>query len=250
MRRLALAILMCCFIYPKIGICKWITAETKMDSVSKTFAINLLDTVVFDLSKADTLINSIEFPVYILSDDTVTALDFSFKYNEVDFSYDTIIDLTTYMQTFSYYNPFDSTFRFTSNSFQRYANDSNLVSLRFTVLSGEFCDDDLRTVKVYLNGDMCSYKIIDCIHVDSRQTEGNNQDVTVFPNPSSENFCVKIAHHSSLEMFAADGRKILQTSINPYQANEIITKQFATGIYFLRITNEKFTTTKKISIHK
>ncbi len=223
---------------------------TKMNSLYKTATINLLDTVVFDLAKSDTLPTSISFPVYILSDDTINALDFSFKYNELDFLYDSISDLTTYMQTFSYYNPMDSTLRFTSNSFQRYENDSALVSIHFTVLSGQFCKEDINKVKVYLNGDGCSVKIEDCLHLAVPKIQKSKNEIKIYPNPASVEINVQPSQNALLELFATDGSRMLQTNVKANREEKINTAQIANGIYFLRATNAHFSITTKISIQK
>ena len=125
---------------------------------AKTASIDLLDTVVFDVSNAIKIGNVISFPISILSDDTVNALDFSFKYNQTNLTYDSITDLTTYLQALAFYNPNDSTVRFTSNSFQRYVNNTPLVMLHFTLLTSQFITSDINTIKGYLNGNVCSIR--------------------------------------------------------------------------------------------
>ena len=241
MQRLVFVLLIC-------FVTQLTTAAIKADSLNKTITINMLDTVVFDLSRADTVLNRVEFPVYILSNDTVNALDFSFKYNETDFMYDSIIDLTNYLQTFSYYNPLDSTLRFTSNSFQRYENDSELVAIRFNVISGQFCVNDLRTIKVYLNGDMCSYKIIDCLHVGIAAINKNNDQLTIYPNPANEKLILAFPKNAQLELVQADGRIVIQSHIFAGQTKELLISHLTNGVYLLRVFNEQFISSKKISI--
>lgn len=215
---------------------------------SKITTINTLDTVVFDLAQSDTSLNQVEFPVYILSDDTVNALDFSFKYNELDFSFDSIIDLTTYMQTFSYYNPFDSTLRFTSNSFQGYEKDSALLTIRFTILSGQFCDTDLRSVKVYLNGEVCSVKIVDCLHVNVAELNTKAATFTLYPNPVIDAFTIEASQDANIELFQMDGRIVLQLSVKAFEKLVIDTKNMDAGLYLLRTFNAQFNQTEKIII--
>ena len=104
--------------------------------------IDALDTVVFDLSQAVINGNNVEFPVSIISDDTINSLDFSLKYNQINLSYDTIIDLTTYLQSFAFYNNNDSTLRFTSYCFQAISHDTSLVSIHFNMLSAQIANAD------------------------------------------------------------------------------------------------------------
>ena len=72
--------------------------DSRYDGTQKTqFNINNLDSVVFDISQAVMAGNQVAFPVYIQTDDTINSVDFSFQFDEVNFSLDTIINLTTYL---------------------------------------------------------------------------------------------------------------------------------------------------------
>ncbi len=160
-------------------------------NVQSTSVINAQDTVVFDISQSIVNGTTVEFPVYFLSDDTINALDFSFKYNQLNFMYDSILDLTTYISDLSYYNPNDSLVRFTSFSFTNYSNNTPLVIIRFTILSGQFCSVDLNTIHTYLNGDACSFKVIDCVPNSTNEYLLNNK-IILFPNPASDNLTLKM----------------------------------------------------------
>ena len=154
--------------------------------------INALDTVVFDLSQSVITGNNVWFPVSILSDDTIYALDFSLKYNQNNLAYDSIINLTNYLQPFSYYNSNDSTWRFTSNSLQQITNDTPLVSVSFNLIGGLLTNSDLYTIKAYLNGTQCSIKLnnVSFIGIDEiEKKEDGMQKVfveTKFSNPRAE----------------------------------------------------------------
>src|ERR1051325_11191868 len=74
---------------------------------ARTGAINGNDTVYFDLSKAVTNGDFVQFPVYISSVDTVYTLDFSFKFNHNNLLYDSIINQTIQLKVDSHYNPAD-----------------------------------------------------------------------------------------------------------------------------------------------
>ncbi len=151
--------------------------------------INLIDaqdTVVFDISQTDSGIGFVEFPVYFLSNDTINALDFSFKFNETNFTYDTIFKLASYLSVTSNYNSGNQTVYFTSFSITNFGNDTPLVKIRFTVLSGQFCKDDLNNVLVYLNGDPCSVKLTECVTPVNgiHEAENKNASIDFYPNPS------------------------------------------------------------------
>ncbi len=164
--------------------------------------IDVQDTVVFDISQADSGVGYIEFPVYFLSDDIVNALDFSFKYNQTDFTYDTIFKLASYLSVTSNYNSGNQTVYFTSFSITTFANNTPMVKIRFNVSSGKFCTDDLNSVLVYLNGDACSAKITECISDTDTVNAivapvNNNESVELFPNPSNGFFQMNFYTNSS-----------------------------------------------------
>ena len=94
-----------------------------------TTVINNLDTVVFDLAQQTNTTSTVMFPVYFLSDDTVNALDFSFKFDMSKFSYDTIFNHTNYL-TAVFYQAADSVLRLTSYSLQNQPPDGRLHRTR------------------------------------------------------------------------------------------------------------------------
>jgi len=214
-----------------------------------TFVINNLDSIFFDISQAVLNGNIVEFPISFKSDDVINALDFSFKYNELELQYDTIINLTNYIQHLSYYNANDSTVRFTSYSFtQPYTQDTALVLVRFTVISGQLCSADLDVVDALLNGDACSQKIVEC------QTSGidefiNEDQVLVFPNPASERVSISVPVSAEVTLFDIYGKKVkLSVVVEPGIEYVIETGNFENGIYLLNIQNTTTSLTRKIVI--
>ncbi len=212
--------------------------------------INALDTVIFDLSNAVVTGSQVEFPVLFRSDDVVNALDFSMKYDQINFLYDSIYSKAYYITSSSFYNSADQTIRFTSNSFHNYTHDTVLVTVRFTMLNGiNFCSADLNTISVYLNGDPCSFKVLNCISLGVVDYDNSLDLVTIFPNPASEKITVKTPNKSTIQLLDISGRQILlQSEIN--QNSEINIQNIANGIYLMKIFNERFSTIKKVVIDK
>ena len=100
-------IVVCCSLLVLTGL-KGFAQEAKFNSQGNnpnTLVIDSQDSVFFDLFNATVVGSTIDFPVYVKSDDVINALDFSFKYNENELEYDTILNLTNYIQHLSYYNP-------------------------------------------------------------------------------------------------------------------------------------------------
>src|SRR4051794_4731655 len=103
----------------------FVMAQTKSSLV-----INQYDTVVFNVLQAVYQGGYVEFPVFFRSDDTINALDFSFKFNTACFTYDTVIKLASYLTVNANYDSGLSRLIFTSYSLQRITNDTPLVKIR------------------------------------------------------------------------------------------------------------------------
>lgn len=205
-----------------------------------SFVINNLDSVVFDIEQSNVSGGYVEFPVSFLSDDSIYALDFSFKYNQLNFLYDSTINLTAGLTMLANYNSNDSTVRVTSYSLQTIPNDSPVVKLRFQVLAGTFCDTDMNTVKGYLNGDFCSKKLVNCNATGINESEFE-KSVAIFPNPSTGKIFIKIpGYGASLAVTDLFGKEALRQALtNNLQRLDF--SALAKGIYFLSIKqNEKY----------
>lgn len=225
-----------------------VSSDPGNDPANVTFVINNLDSIYFDISLAVINGNTVEFPISFKSDDIINALDFSFKYNELELEYDTIINLTNYIQHLSYYNANDSTVRFTSYSFtQPYTQDTALVLVRFTVLTGQLCSADLNVVDALLNGDACSEKIIECQLIGINEI--NENLVSVYPNPASDRVSVSVPVSAEVSLFDIYGKVVKQSVIvEPGSEYVIEISNFENGIYLLNIQNEATSITRKIVI--
>jgi len=126
-------------------------------------SINSADTVVFDLSHVTCSGSFALVPVYILSDDNVWALDFSFRFNLNKMTYHSLVNYTSYLSAAENFNSLDSLLRFSSNSFQQIDNNTVLVAIKFQLTSGRINSSDFSSMHVYLNGDPCSVKVIEAL---------------------------------------------------------------------------------------
>ncbi|MBK9048975.1 MAG: T9SS type A sorting domain-containing protein [Bacteroidetes bacterium] len=245
-------LIVCCCSLLVISGMKGFAQEAKFTSQGtnpNTLVIDNQDSVYFDLFNSTVVGSTIEFPVFIKSDDVINALDFSFKYNENELEYDTIINLTNYIQHLSYYNPGDSTVRFTSYSFtQPYTVDTALVLVRFTVLTGVFCSNDLLNAEALLNGDGCSEIIIECQSTGIAD-EFNETSVSVYPNPSDKTLFIDVDKMSVLDIYDISGKNyLIDFPLEENFTNEIPTHNLADGVYFLKIKYEEKMVVKKLVI--
>ncbi|GDX52208.1 hypothetical protein LBMAG27_12550 [Bacteroidota bacterium] len=217
--------------------------------------IDAQDTVVFDIAHADSGVGFVEFPVYFLSGDTINALDFSFKYNQANFSYDTILKLASYLSITSNYNMTDSTVYFTSFSITSFANNTPLVKIRFTILSGQFCKDDLNNVLVYLNGDVCSVKITECIHAPNGiyEAENKNSSIEFYPNPSEglTQMRFNAVRNQSYDLIVSDvnGKMVYKQSANAVAGENEMNLHLdflSKGVYLVQVVMNYMNLYKKI----
>lgn len=127
--------------------------------------IDSLDNVIFDMANAVMNGNTIDVPIFFLSNDIVNAIDFSLKFNEVNLRFNSIVNFNTDLVILSNFNTTDRYLRFTSNSFafQQIETNSALFAIRFDFIGSGNCNElsatDLNSISVYLNGDPCNYKI-------------------------------------------------------------------------------------------
>ena len=226
------------------------SVDQKINSSHRNVAnIDATDTVVFDLSQAIVMISTVEFPLYFFSDDTVNAVDFSLKFNQTNFEFDSVINLTPNLQTMSYLNVSDSTLRFTSNCLQRIPNDSALINIRFNVISGSFCVSDLSDILVYLNGDLCSSKVIDCVSNNISEFDASNLIAEVYPNPALQNLTIHANEDLKIVVSNLIGETLLpEFELLHDQINTIDVSNFAPGIYILRMQANGHLVSKKIVV--
>ena len=79
----------------------------------------------------------------------------------------------------------------------------------------------------------------------------NGINVSVYPNPATSYIYVEVSEKSTIQIINMNGQKIFsEININANQKQELNIQNFATGIYIIRIFNDKFSTVKKVIINK
>ncbi len=216
-----------------------------------THTVNASDTIVIDLGNQTLIGNKISFPVSISSDDTIYSLDFSFKYNQALFDYDTILNLSPSLQSNSYYNATDSTVRYTSFSLDTVAKNVDLVSVQLTTFSGYMCNQDMNSIKGFLNGDVCSIKLINCLSAGINDQHGMNTNILIYPNPASQQLTLVSPQAATAVLMDMNGKlMITPIALNKDENLQLNTSTFANGIYVVKIYNDRFVSLKKLVINK
>lgn len=222
-----------------------VIAEEKNNSL-----FNYADTIIFDLSQSSWSNNSIEFPVYISSADSIHAMDFAFRFNHLKTDFDSLIVVYPDLQYLYHLNPADSTFRFTSNSINPINANSNLVMLRFEMIYGIICPGDIYDVEAYINGNVCSFQFNDCIVSNQSETLNLLNNVKVYPNPVVSLLYLEVPQDSRIRISDMHGQTLIHTvSNNQNEKLEIDLEHFASGIYLLSITENLTTINKKIIVY-
>jgi hypothetical protein len=222
------------------------------NNLLKVSTIDNLDTVVFDMFNSNVIGNKVSFPIKFFSDDDpIFALDFSFKFNQLKLVYDTTINLKpAIFSSLGYYNPTDSTVRFTSSGLSSvtYPDTIDIAIVRFTVLSGTLTPSDLKTIKAFLNGDPCSNKVTPYSTVGISDVAINKNEVILFPNPTQSILKIKSSQTANFELMDLNGRSILKNEVLAGQIHELDLSTFSKGIYMMKVFNDHFVKTTKVVI--
>jgi len=218
-------------------------AQTPPDGTLKSVE----DTVVFDLYNSDNQPTYIDIPVYITSDTIINSLDFSFYFDTIDLTFDSVIDLAGYLTTL-YNTPENNKLSFTSYSMENYAINEPLVLLRFLKNTGNVNSSDLDTVNAYTNGDPASHLITDIATEYNPVPEPDNM-IKVYPNPCNGIFNLEITgiekSHKIIYVYDLSGKTVYEKKAGSgyFFSDKIDISKYQNGIYLLnvRIGNIKYT---------
>jgi hypothetical protein len=223
--------------------------ENFKDSILSTvsFTIDELDTVVFDINAGNFNSDFIEFPVSIVSDDSIYSLDFSFEFNSLNYIYDTIYPLISPIQYLGHFNDQDLRFRFTSNSLVIYPTLAPIVFVGFNILDFSFCELNFFEPKAYLNGDKCSVKITACPN--PTLIEKIEASKLVYPNPVIDELFLAQPEGSKVSISDNLGKMVFE-KFNHETSSSISMDQFSAGVYFLKLETSSSIETFKIIVAK
>lgn len=212
-------------------------------------AIDAADSVIFELSQSITQLNTIEFPVYFVSDDSINAVDFSLKFDQTMFQFDTITNLISALQVMAYYNTSDSTLRFTSNSLQTIPGNVPIVKVRFTAVSGLMCASDLTDVITYLNGDQCSSGVENCVANSISENSAIEKVMEYYPNPASESIIINAKADFKFVISDVVGKVVFnETELLKGQSMPVDVIKLSKGIYFIIIKGLGISASRKVIV--
>ncbi|MFM8432482.1 MAG: hypothetical protein ACKOA1_06785 [Bacteroidota bacterium] len=191
--------------------------------------INNLDSVLFDLSQAAYSSNTVEFPVYFNSDDTINAVDFALRFNQANLTLDTILNLSSGLQSTYFLNPGDSILRFSSYNLSVIPNLSNVALVRFFINTSVISISDLYDFDVFLNGFRCSWRVFDAtndIHENVRR-----ELFSVFPIPADNMVFLRGQTDATYRITDCKGSVIKEGGIEKDMSLVLDVSDFPNGTY-------------------
>lgn len=203
--------------------------------------------VIFNLSDAVVSGNTIEVPVSVVSSNTVSSIDFSMPLSSNVVTFNEISNVATGAESLSYFNTDDNTLRFTSFHTANFKTDRSVATVKFNLVNGQLSASDLAGSLAYINGENAEVAFVGSIG-------SNNVDytnvVSVFPNPASSFVQVITPELATVQLMDASGR-IISTNMNVTagQALTLSTVELASGVYFVKISNDNFSVNKKIVVN-
>ena len=203
--------------------------------------------VIFNLSNAVVSGNTVEVPVSVVSSNTVSSIDFSMPLSSNVVTFNEISNVATGAESLSFFNTDDNTLRFTSYHIANFKTDRSVATVKFNLVNGQLSASDLACSLAYINGENAEVAFVGSIG-------SNNVDytnvVSVFPNPASSFVQVITPELATVQLMDASGR-IISTNMNVTagQTLTLSTVELASGVYFVKISNDNFSVNKKIVVN-
>jgi len=211
-------------------------------TVSPNSAFRSTDKLVFDLSKAVIENGVAEVPVFAITNEGISSVDFAMNFNMNQVSFDGVKTAAN-VESLSNINAVDSKLRFTSFSVEGISNEGAVAYVRFAVGANGVESADLASVEAYINGEAVNAEVIG-----SRVSE---VAVDVFPNPANDVINVIVSENASMELMDLSGKMIAAQSVaNAYQKYEVSTSNLANGVYVLKVNTASGVTMKKVVVQK
>lgn len=223
--------------------------EQKKDAKNEIIKIDFRDTVFFNLNKSTRIDpNYIDIPISIKSDDDINAMDFSLRFDQTHLKFNSVVNHTSYMSISDYFNATDATLRLSSNSLTRFDKDTvKLLSLRFEIFTDKLAISDFNQIMTYLNGEPCSFFVIDPSQSTATKGIANNSSVKMYPNPIIGFVNIDVPERSEMKLFDLHGKLLFtKEDLNSNQINCVNFSDIKNGIYYIKIYNELGTYTEKV----
>ena len=175
-------------------------------------------------------------------------IDFNFNFDETKLSFNTVLDniVDNQMSSVFHLNQNDRTLRYGAYTLNHFEAKQPIASVRFDSENGEISSEDLSGVIGLLNGN-----IVDVTFVGSINKNVINNNVSIYPNPTSGLLNILVSENSTVQLIDVTGKEVLlQTTLNAYEKQEMNVSNFANGVYMMKIFNNNSVTVKKVVLNK
>jgi len=211
-------------------------------SPSNLFRTSSFDKVIFDLSASVIENGFVTVPVALVSSEDAFSLDFAMNFDQSKLAFNSTTPSSDDLQSLSSVNADDKTLRFTSYSLQPLENGKSLVSVKFATNGAEINSKDFANVQAYINGERVGTEFL-------TSATANALEVNLFPNPAAGFVNVIASKEATLQVSDLSGRLVFaQTTLFAYEKQQLNTALLANGVYMVKISNNEFTTVKKLVV--
>jgi len=240
--------------------CPLITSETyrgimlgdvngNYQNIANNGMLRTNDKLIFDLSKSVVNGHYIDIPLNFNSSEQVHAIDLEMEFNLSSLNFISVVNLTPNAEILEYFNKDDNTLRITSNNINGFTELLPTFALRFELLNGEVSADDLGTAIAYLNGERKNSEV----RTSSRgeYEDFSSFDALVYPNPANDELFVVSSENSTITILDMNG-VVVSPSIKSIakETVKLNTQNLVSGLYFIKISNGVFVSTKKVIINR
>lgn len=197
-------------------------------------------TVLFDLANASYEENFVDIPVMASSDEPVNSVSFALMFDTEKMDYMSVSKLTD-VKGLS--NSFEGNVWNVSYSLTEYNTEEPLFLVRFMVKEA-FNSEHITFAQGFVNGKEANTMITEAATGINREEV---MDLRIYPNPATDYLNVETAVASSIELIDMNGRVLFTSEIMTDQA-EINVSDLNSGLYFIKVANEKSTSVEKVVI--
>lgn len=204
--------------------------------------------VIFNLSDAVVVGNTVEVPVSVMSSGNVSSVDFSIPLNTNIVTFNSITEVAHGAESLNYFNTNDNTLRFTSFNTANFNTNRPVAAVKFNLTNGQLSTSDLAGSLAFINGDNAEVAFVgEFVGIN---TVDYSNIVSVYPNPASSFIQVISPEVASVQLMDASGRIVsANTNVSAGQALTISTVELASGVYFVKISNDNFSVNKRVVIN-
>ena len=197
------------------------------------------DAIVFDIANAYVEDELVKIPLKIVSEEIVNAFNFVVEFNS-NLRFESVINHTNATNITS--NTEDHAASIAYFNLKGIEVNEHIVSLRFYAPEG-FNASDIEDMFAWVNNKSADAR------KSTTTVDATEIRVNVYPNPASDILNVQVSENSTLQLVDLNGRTMfMKSDVNGTE--EISVSAIESGVYMLKIYNERQSTVKRIVISK